>query len=145
MEIEDVVFNYTNSSQPKHHQLSENTQFNFIDRHTIYKYNHESVFTPVSIDTFAKTCDLSATLVNGNLFISIGEAGTDNYTKAELKRGLNPHSLAVAFIRDSTVKNEGGLQTPWRTISFSKTAIGLHQFSQLNLKLNFLLNKIVPA
>lgn len=122
----------------------EITTFNFSEPFTIFQYNQESVFTPVSIDTFSKTCDFPATLTNGKLFISLGEADNRNYTKAELKRGSMPHSLAAAFIRDSAVKIAGSFQTPWRTISISKTAIGLHDYSQLYLKLAPPVNK-VPA
>jgi alpha-glucosidase len=114
----------------------ELTGFSFTEPYTLYQYNQESVFTPVSIDTFTKTCDFPATLTNGNLYISIGEANNTNYTKAELKRGLDSHTLTVAFIRDSAIKTTGSFLSPWRTISVSKTAIGLHEYSQLYLKLN---------
>jgi len=39
-------------------------------------------------------------------------------------------------MRDSAVKVSGAFVSPWRTISFSKTAIGLHGCSELYLKLN---------
>ncbi len=123
----------------------ENTEFNFLEPYTIYQYNHETVFTPGSIDTFSKTCDLPATLTNGKVYVSIGEGDNKNYTKAELKRGNSPHSLAIAFIRDSAVKISGYIQIPWRTVSVSKTAIGLHQFSALFLKLSPPSTKEVPA
>lgn len=114
----------------------ENTQFNLIDPYTIYQYHQETVFTPTNIDTLKSSCDFPATLSSKNLYISIGEASNCNYTKAELKKGTELHSLAVVFPKDSVVKTAGAYQTPWRTISFSKTAIGLHDFSQLYLKLN---------
>ena len=114
----------------------ELTTFNFTAAYTLYQYHHESVFTPVSIDTFNTPSDLPTTLSNGKMFISVGEANNVGYTKAELKRGTAPHSLIVAFVRDSAIKVVGSLLTPWRTISVSKTAIGLHHFSQLYLKLN---------
>jgi alpha-glucosidase len=114
----------------------ELTEFRFPEIYTLYQYNQETVFTPVLIDTFNKSCDFPATLTNGKFYITIGEANNDNYTKAELKRGVNAHSLAPAFIRDSIVKFTGAFQTPWRTISVAKTAIGLHDYSQLYLKLN---------
>ncbi len=114
----------------------ENTEFNFADSYTIYQYHHESVFTPVSIDSLKTPCDFPATLQNGKFYISIGEAANDNYTKAELSRGKAKHSLAIAFIRDPGVKVSGDFHTPWRTISISKTATGLHHCSDLNLKLN---------
>ncbi|MDB5248111.1 MAG: glycoside hydrolase family 97 protein [Segetibacter sp.] len=114
----------------------EITQFNFTGSYILYQYNQESIFTPVSIDTFSKTCDFPATLTNGKFYISIGEADNRNYTKAELKRGTHAHSLAVALVRDSVVKVSGSFFTPWRTISVSDNAIGLHNYSQLYLKLN---------
>ncbi|HSC38284.1 MAG TPA: glycoside hydrolase family 97 catalytic domain-containing protein, partial [Chitinophagaceae bacterium] len=123
----------------------ENTEFKFPGSYSMYQYNQESVFTPVSIDTFSKTCDFPATLADGKLFISIGEADNDNYTKAELKRGDAPHSLAVAFTKNSSVKWTGSYQTPWRTISISPTAIGLHRFSTLNLKLSPAAAGEIPA
>jgi alpha-glucosidase len=113
----------------------ENTAFYFTTPYTIYQYNHESVFSPVAIDTFTNTCDLPATLTNKQWYISIGEADNTSYTKAELQKGVTPHSLVIAFIRDSAVRFGGNYQTPWRTISVAETAIGLHQFSQLFLKL----------
>jgi len=122
----------------------ENTQFNFADIYTLYQYNQESVFTPVAIDTFNTTCDFPATLTNEKYFISIGEAVNTNYTKAALKRGNLQHSLSVAFIKD-TVKFSNSYQTPWRTISISTTAIGLHDFSQLFLKLAEPKEKNIPA
>jgi alpha-glucosidase len=114
----------------------ELTEFNFTDPYTLYQYHHESVFTPVSIDSFNTSSDLPTTLHNGMFYVSIGEADNDNYTKAELKRSTGPHSVAIAFVRDAAVKPGGSFLTPWRTISVSKTAIGLHDFSQLYLKLN---------
>jgi alpha-glucosidase len=113
----------------------ENTGFHFSTAYKIYQYNQESVFTSLMIDSLTNTCDFPATLTNGKLFISIGEADNEGYTKAELKRGDQPNSLAVTFIRDSSVNMAHLLQTPWRTISFSETAIGLHRYSQLFLKL----------
>lgn len=113
----------------------ELTTFNFLEALTIYQYNQESVFTPVSIDTFSKRCDLPATLTGKNGYVSVGEADNHNFTKAELVRGPMEHSLAIVFPRDATVQFDSAFQTPWRTISLSKTAIGLHQFSQLNFKL----------
>jgi alpha-glucosidase len=114
----------------------ELTEFNFTSPYTLYQYHHESVFSPVSIDTFNTPSDLPTTLQNGNLFISVGEANNVDYTKAELKRGEAPHSITIAFMRDSAVKCKGDFFSPWRTISVSTTAIGLHNCSQLYLKLN---------
>ncbi|GEO11829.1 glycoside hydrolase family 97 protein [Segetibacter aerophilus] len=123
----------------------ELTEFRFLEPFTLYQYNHESVFTPVTIDTFNKTCDFPATITNGKLFVSIGEGNNVNYTKAELKRGANTNSLATAFMRDSAVKFTGPYQTPWRTVSVATSAVGLHKYSQLFLKLNPASAKGVPA
>lgn len=114
----------------------ENTEFNFGHAYIIYQYHHESVFTPVRLDSLATTCDFPATLTDGKNYLSVGEAANDNYTKAELKKGTRPHSLAVAFARDTAVRVTLPFQTPWRTINCATSAIGLHQFSELNLKLN---------
>ncbi len=114
----------------------ELTGFNFTTAYTLYQYHHETVFSPVSIDTFNTPCDFPATLTNNRLYISVGEASNTGYTKAELKRGPVPHSLTVAFVRDSAVQVAGDFISPWRTICVAKTAIGLHEFSQLYLKLN---------
>lgn len=113
----------------------ENTSFNLGQNYTIYQYNQESVFNPVSTDTFNTSCDFPATLTNGKLYISIGEADNQNYTKPELKRSETLHTLSVAFVRNKSIKMAGAWQSPWRTISFSRTAIGLHDHSQLFLKL----------
>ncbi len=123
----------------------EYTSFNFTGPYTLYQYNQESVFTPVSIDTFTRTCDLPATLTNQRLFIGVGEAGNLNYTKAELKKGAVPNSLVVTFPRDSAVRFKGAYRTPWRTVSVSRTAIGLHDYSQLYLKLAAPAVRQVPA
>ena len=114
----------------------ENTSFNFTSPYTIYQYHHETVFTPTSLDTLKTYCDFPATLSNGKLYLSIGEAANDNFTKAELKKGDKSNSLAVVFARDNEVRVSAPFQSPWRTISVSTSAIGLHQFSELNLKLN---------
>ncbi|WP_324680701.1 glycoside hydrolase family 97 protein [Hymenobacter sp. GOD-10R] len=114
----------------------ESTEFNLTDLYSIYQYHHESVFTPTRVDSLTTTCDFPATLVSDKAYLSIGEAANDNFTKAELQRGKAPRSLAVAFARDTAVQVALPFQTPWRTISVARTAIGLHQFSELNLKLN---------
>lgn len=79
---------------------------------------------------------MPTTLTNGKLYISVGEGNNAGYTKAELKRGSVPHSLTVAFMRGSSVKVLDSFLSPCRTISVSKTAVGLHDYSQLYLKLN---------
>ena len=114
----------------------EETAFNFTKPTILYRYNEESVFTPVSIDTFSKPCDLPATLTNDKFYVSIGEAGNLIYTKPELKRGNPAYGLEITFPRDTLVAIKNSFTSPWRTISISKTAIGLHDYSQLYLKLN---------
>lgn len=115
----------------------ENTQFNFTYPYVMYQYHQETVFTPTIIDSLKGSCDFPATLVNkNNLYITIGEADNRGYTKPELKKGTEKNSLAVTFVKDTAVKINGAFQSPWRTVSISKTAIGLHDYSDLFLKLN---------
>jgi alpha-glucosidase len=114
----------------------ENTEFSLIDQYTLYQYHHESVFTPVPVDSLATTCDFPATLKSDKLYVSIGEAANDSYTKAELTKSAVPRGLAVTFVHDKEVALSLPFRTPWRTISVARTAVGLHQFSELNLKLN---------
>lgn len=133
-----VAFRYEIPSQASTNDIRirrEWTTFNLNESFVVYQYNQESVFTPTSIDTLAKTCDFPATLRTKKYYVSIGEAVNERYTKAELRKGVKPYSLQVAFVRDSAVKMDGACCTPWRTISISKTAIGLHEFSTLFLKL----------
>jgi alpha-glucosidase len=133
-----IAFRYeiNNPAKALHTVKSENTAFNFAEPYTLYQYHHETVFTPVRIDTFNSRCDFPATLTNGKLFISVGEAANTNYTKAELQRGNIANGLTVAYPRDSIIKMNGSFITPWRTISFATSAINMHRFSQLNFKLN---------
>ncbi|PRY30438.1 alpha-glucosidase [Spirosoma oryzae] len=112
----------------------EHTTFSLPGAFTIYQYNEESVFTPTTVSDLQKTCDFPATLTNGTLFLSIGEADNTSYTKAVLAKGTTPTTLAVAFRKDS-VRVEGACQTPWRTVSVATSAIGLHAFSDLFLRL----------
>lgn len=112
----------------------EHTTFALPGAFTIYQYNEESVFAPTAVSDLQKTCDFPATLTNGKLFLSIGEADNTSYTKAVLTQGVTPTTLAVAFRKDS-VRIEGAFQTPWRTVSVAMSAIGLHAFSDLSLRL----------
>lgn len=115
---------------------NELTTFVFNEPLTIYQYNQESVFDPVKMDALAKSCDLPATLTdNRDIYVSIGEADNESYTKAELTRGSERHSLQISFVHDSAVQVTNDYTMPWRTISFSNTAVGLHACSQLYLKL----------
>ncbi len=114
----------------------ENTTYNFSFPFTIYQYLHESVFTPVEIKNFANTCDFPATLTSHNYYISLGDADNKFYSKAELEKGEDDNSLGISFFsKDTSVVYSSAFKMPWRTISISKTAIGLHKFSQLYLKL----------
>lgn len=132
-----VAFRYELPENVKISRINkELTEFNFTDPYILYQYHQETVFTPVSIDTFTTSSDLPTTLKSNRFYVSIGEADNYNYTKAELKRSAAAHSLAIAFVRDTAVNVSGNFYTPWRTVSVSKTAVGLHDFSQLYLKLN---------
>ena len=124
---------------------SELTGFQFNTPQVIYQYNQESVFTSATLDTMIKTCDFPATLTDKQHYVSIGEADNTNYTKAELKKGTTANSLAVVFPRDKSVKFSGQYLTPWRTISIATSAIGLHAYSQLYLKLASAPVKEVPG
>lgn len=140
--------------------LEEGTEMNFANVSTIYQYHEESVFRLVKVDSLAGASDLPSTLVAAGCgYISVGEADNRNYTKCVLIRGEKPNSLAFRFYvdtlyrghnapsvqKDTMVVFRDSLVTPWRTISFSKTAAGLHDFSQLNLKLVNPLSARVPS
>jgi len=112
----------------------ELTGFNLPGPYTIYQYNQESVFTPTAVDTLHKTCDFPATLTNGRYFLSIGEADNEGFTKGELAAGgTGAGILRVVYPHDTLVRVSGA--TPWRTISVARSAVGLHEYSQLYLKL----------
>jgi alpha-glucosidase len=128
----------------------ELTEFNLNDAYKIYQYHEESVFTPMLLNAMPGTSDLPSTLVSSDHFyVSIGEAENRNYSKSVLIKGDKPNSLALSFYidtlyrnhevsairKDSVITFRDSLITPWRTISCAKSAIGLHDFSQLNLKL----------
>ncbi|WP_243348111.1 glycoside hydrolase family 97 protein [Parabacteroides sp. FAFU027] len=123
----------------------ELTSFHLPKSTTIYQYNQESVFTPMLVDTMPKTCDFPATLRTSDFYYSIGEAENNWYTKAELKKGNESNSLTVAYVRDKEVVAQNEFATPWRTVAISKTAIGLHEFADLYLKLNSTTVKDVPS
>jgi alpha-glucosidase len=112
----------------------EHTMFALPGAFTIYQYNEETVFSPTAVSDLQKTCDFPATLTNGRLFLSIGEADNTSYTKAVLAKGITPTTLGVAFHKDS-VRTAGAFQTPWRTVSVATSAIGLHAFSDLPMRL----------
>jgi alpha-glucosidase len=144
-----IAFRYQIPSQPQFNAgeiTKELTTFVFSKVLTVYQYNQESVFVPVKISLLKKSCDLPATLTDyKNTYVSIGEADNDNYTKTELTKGEAAHSLQVSFRHDSAVVTTKNYTMPWRTISFSNTAIGLHACSQLYLKLVKPLFDSIPA
>jgi alpha-glucosidase len=140
-----VAFRYVIPPSAIRHIAKEITSFHLASPSVVYQYNQESEFTPTAIDTLAKTCDFPATVRTGNLYVSIGEAENDGYTKAELKRGAVSNSLVVSFVHDSSVVVSGAFLSPWRTVSISKTAIGLHDFSDLYLRLNSTAVKEIPV
>ncbi|MBB6235650.1 alpha-glucosidase [Pedobacter sp. AK013] len=116
--------------------LKEKTAFNLNGQYQIYQYHQESVFRPLPVDSLKGSSDLPSTLTAKDAYLSIGEAENTGYTKAELSHGTAPGSLQVSFEKDNRVKAILPFQSPWRTISFSKNAIGLHQFSELPFKLS---------
>ena len=123
-----LAFRYLASA----HIRRELTGFNLPGPYTIYQYNQESVFTPTAVDTLHRTCDLPATLTNGHYYLSIGEADNEGFTKGELAAG-SAGGLTVVYPRDTVVSLRGA--SPWRTISVATSAIGLHDHSELYLKL----------
>ncbi|MEO6522435.1 MAG: glycoside hydrolase family 97 catalytic domain-containing protein [Mucilaginibacter sp.] len=137
----------------------ELTEFNFTQPYTIYQYHEESIFRPVQIDSLPGISDLPSTMVSRNhIYLSVGEAENRNYSKSVLIKGSKPQSLALSFYIDTLYRNHAvsaiqkdtqivfrdSLITPWRTISFATSAIGLHQFSALNLKLVTPVSNVIP-
>ncbi len=114
---------------------AEHTSFAFPANLEIYQYHRESVFTPLGLDKFTGHCDLPATLTGKEKYISIGEADNSNYTKVELKKSERENGVSVDFVTEKSAETEGAFSFPWRTISFSNNATGLHHCSELNLKL----------
>ncbi len=123
----------------------ELTSFHLPKSTTIYQYNQETVFTPTQLDTLHKTSDFPSTLRTADFYYSIGEAENNWFTKAELKNGSESNTLVVAYPRDKELTADNEYATPWRTVAISKSAIGLHEFADLYLKLNSTTVKEVPA
>jgi len=121
----------------------EYTTFNLIQNFTLYQYNEESVFKPTLIDSLTKTSDFPSTLTHEKKYLSIGEADNRSYTKAELCKGMDPHSLGIAFRKDSVVFDRE-FTTPWRIISVASSAVELHQFSDLAFRLTTAYNDTIP-
>lgn len=128
----------------------ELTEFNLSSDADIFQYHEESVFRKIKIDSLRGICDQPATITVGRkLFLSLGEAENRNYTKCVLVSGGKAHSLKYQFYTDTIYRagsvNEihketslnfiDSVRTPWRTVSVATSAIGLHQFSQLYVKL----------
>lgn len=123
----------------------EQTSFHLPKPTVIYQYNQESVFIPTQLDTLHKTSDFPTTLRTPDFYYSIGEAENNWFTKAELKKGGESNSLVVTYPWDKELTAENAYATPWRTVAISRTAIGLHDFADLYLKLNSTDVKEVPA
>lgn len=123
----------------------EYTSFYFTAPYTLYQYNQESVFTPTALDTFSMSCDLPATFAGKQGYIHIGEADNTSYTKVELKKSGVADGVSVFFTRDSAVRFNKQLLTPWRTLSIAEKAIDLHRCSQLNVVLCEDTKNKVPA
>ncbi|NLR77164.1 glycoside hydrolase family 97 protein [Chitinophaga eiseniae] len=131
-----VAFRYAVSvTDTALHRLRELTTFSFPSSPLIYQYNQESVFTPMRVDTFSTITDLPVTLLTNGSYCQLGEAANLNYTKAELARGVNGSTLAVAFPRDTVVLFRKMIETPWRTLSVASSPIALAHCRTLNLKL----------
>jgi len=128
----------------------ELTEFNLAGDYGIFQYHEESQFSKLALNKMIYTCDLPATMFDtGRMYLSIGEADNRNYTKCVLVKGATSNSLNLSFYIDTLYRNHqvsevrkdtlvefaGSFETPWRTISCAETAIGLHDFSQLYLKL----------
>jgi Glycoside hydrolase 97. len=139
-----VAFRYDLSTSGLQSICQELTAFRFAHPSVVYQYNQESVFILTAVDTLKKSCDFPATVRSGKFYISVGEAENDSYTKAELVKGSFPNTLSVAFNHDTAVVASGAFRTPWRTVSIAKTAIGLHDFSDLYLRLNSTPVKQIP-
>jgi alpha-glucosidase len=115
--------------------VGENTGFNFTGPYTVYRHASESVISPTPINELKTNSDFPVVLASPDLFISINEAANDQYTKAVVGKTGKENSLVVKFNWD-TVKVNGAFRSPWRTLSFSNTAIGLCDYSDLLYKLN---------
>ncbi|WP_165501815.1 glycoside hydrolase family 97 protein [Pedobacter frigiditerrae] len=129
-----VAFRYLLGNKEPLVLSREKTIFNFPVSQSIYRYKEESVFRPTLIKELKDSCDLPATLVSDRGYTHIGEANNQDYTKSVLTK-LKGNSLQLVYFKDKKVKAAPGFMTPWRTVSFTEKAIGLHQFADLNFKL----------
>ncbi len=115
--------------------VDEHTSFQLARSYLLYQYNQETEFSALPVDTsLKKTCDLPATLASESGYISIGEAFNMDYTKAVLKGGTTTNMLSISLGKDPVIVKKEFI-SPWRTIAFSATAIGLHAFSDLPFRL----------
>ncbi|MEO8174006.1 MAG: glycoside hydrolase family 97 catalytic domain-containing protein, partial [Sediminibacterium sp.] len=114
--------------------VNEKTGFNFNRSYAVYRHTSESVISPTPMNELKANSDFPVVLTSPGLFISINEASNDRYTKAVVGKADGDNHLVVRFNNDS-VKVDGVFASPWRTISFSKTAIGLCDNSDLLYKL----------
>lgn len=104
----------------------EYTSFNLNGPYQLYQYNQESVFKPMAVDSLQRTCDLPATLTNGNMYISIGEACNVNYVKAELMHGDTTHALKVSLKQSPLVKS---LRTLCFTLAYHQCSKNSYRFA----------------
>lgn len=136
---DNLAFRYVWPQQAAVHSTlsiwKENTGFYFNEPYTVYRHNTESVISPTPINALQNSSDFPVVLASPGMFISINEAGNSQYTKAMVGKAETENALSVKFEKD-TVKVSGPFQSPWRTLSFSETAIGLCKNSDLLYKLN---------
>lgn len=119
----------------KYRIQQELTGFQFTEPYTVYRHATESVFSPSLINDMAAPSDFPLVMQRSDMFISINEAQNNQYTKAVIHRTDEPNSLAIKFLRD-TVQVQGPFQSPWRTITFARSATALCDNSDLLYKLN---------
>jgi alpha-glucosidase len=147
-----LAFRYQSENFPGRNLrvFDELSEFNLTSSYRIFQYHEESTFHAAGLDSLTGISDLPSTLSSAKLgYVCIGEAENRNYTKCVLVKGREPGGLKLHFyvdtvyrankiasiLSDTELTFRDSLVTPWRTVSFSKTAIGLHNFSQLNIKL----------
>lgn len=128
----------------------ELTQFDLARNFTIYQYHEESLFRPQQISQFSGASDLPTTFCDpGQLYLSIGEADNRDYSKCVLVKGQGKNDLKLHFYidtlyrnkqvyavkKDTLIKFKGSFNTPWRTVSCAESAVGLHDHSDLYIRL----------
>jgi len=133
---DNLAFRFVLTNDKKDRSINrELTSFHFLQPFTVYRHNQESVFTPTPMNDLNSNSDFPVVLSSPDLYVSINEANNNNYTKAVVGKGEQSNYLYVKFNKD-TVKMKGSFTTPWRTLTFSTTAIGLCKNSDLLYKLN---------